>query len=90
MRRKIQFYNQFTELSLEINYINSYISFEKKLKKLVFTLQIGVHFFSEKRKILLTRVPRAYFSFNNRPMYRPMTMQMSNLALIEKERITER
>ncbi len=39
---KSSFLNRFTDLSLEINLVDSNISFDKKL---VFTLQIGDNFF---------------------------------------------
>ncbi len=46
---KIQFQNRFTNLSLEITHMSSLISFDKKL---VFTLQIGDHFFFNLNSVL--------------------------------------
>jgi hypothetical protein len=51
MGRKIEFLNRFTNLSLEINHIDSHISFGKKPG---FMLQIGDHFFLNLGPVLIT------------------------------------
>jgi hypothetical protein len=48
---KSSFLNRITDLSLEINHINSRISFDKKPG---FTLQIGDHFFLNLGPVLIT------------------------------------